>query len=537
MLNIQHLQKKNDTCLADLKLSLFFRSYREGNKIYRELKVGDSEDGISLDGRARELLKCVYLKPLRDAEREMCRGRNSRISQILYSHPQFFDKENNELVCIMRKANEDIEKYFLHNDGKDILINLRETLQKFIDKRDSNKASIEASRTKLKQILEGLSLVGPEINPGLGAHNLLFIAAELLLLNADTSGSLKLALIEELEAHLHPQAQLRLMSYLQKKYNDSGVQLIISTHSPILASKVNIKNLILMKENAAYELTPDMTALDKGDYLFLQRFLDSTKANFFFARGIIMVEGDAEALLIPTLADILDLDLERHGISIIKVGSIAFFRYSRIFLRSQGRAIPVPVSIITDNDIKPERKKDNIICTNNVELEKKIEKIKSKYNECSIKAFVAPQWTLEYSIGLSSLKYIFFKSILQAEKIGNSDQYALTNEKIKHIEKIVETIKKYRGNSSSESLAYIFYNDIMIKKGISKAIVAQCLASNLRWEIIDNTEELTKDMMFDLDLYQTTINENKRKELAEQLESDEYIKYIVDAIKYAAGIN
>lgn len=87
----------------------------------------------------------------------------------------------------------------------------------------------------------------PEINPGLGELNLLFIAAELLLLKDDTDGGLKLALIEELEAHLHPQAQLRLISYLQNEYNENDVQIIISTHSPILASKINLKNLILMK--------------------------------------------------------------------------------------------------------------------------------------------------------------------------------------------------------------------------------------------------------------------------------------------------
>lgn len=35
-----------------------------------------------------------------------------------------------------------------------------------------------------------------------------------------------------------------------------------------------------------------------ADYNFLERFLDATKANLFFARGVIMVEGDAENLLI-----------------------------------------------------------------------------------------------------------------------------------------------------------------------------------------------------------------------------------------------
>ena len=72
------------------------------------------------------------------------------------------------------------------------------------------------------------------------------------------------------------------------------------------------------------------TKLRKGDYLFLQRFLDSTKANLFFAKGIIMVEGDAENILVPVIAEVLGYPLEKHGVSIVNVGSTAFLRYSNI---------------------------------------------------------------------------------------------------------------------------------------------------------------------------------------------------------------
>lgn len=44
-----------DTSRVDLKLSLYFRAYKEGNKIYRELKVGDRDEGIALDGKPKEL--------------------------------------------------------------------------------------------------------------------------------------------------------------------------------------------------------------------------------------------------------------------------------------------------------------------------------------------------------------------------------------------------------------------------------------------------------------------------------------------------
>ena len=224
----------------------------------------------------------------------MSAGRSSRISQILFNHPAFKDKTDHELIRIFKDANRDIERYFTEDDeGKVILHSIRDNLASFNEKDQPSNAELKTSDIQLKSILESLSLNAPEIQPGLGELNLLFIAAELLLLKDDTDGGLKLAMIEELEAHLHPQAQLRLISYLQNEYSENDVQIIISTHSPILGSKINLKNLILIKNGCGYDLSEGETALNKGDYLFLQRFLDATKSNLFFAKGIIMVEGDA----------------------------------------------------------------------------------------------------------------------------------------------------------------------------------------------------------------------------------------------------
>jgi len=117
-----------------------------------------------------------------------------------------------------------------------------------------------------------------------------------------------------------------LIDYLQNEYNKSGAQIIISTHSTILALKINLKNFILMKRGCGYDLTYGETGLEKGDYLFLQRFFEATKSNLFFAKNVIMVEGDAENLLLPVLAEILGYPLEKYGISIVNVGSTAFLR-------------------------------------------------------------------------------------------------------------------------------------------------------------------------------------------------------------------
>ena len=55
-----------------------------------------------------------------------------------------------------------------------------------------------------------------------------------------------------------------------------------------------------------------------------------------------MVEGDAENILIPVIADILGYPLEKYGVSIVNVGSTAFLRYSRIMVRKDGHNIGIP---------------------------------------------------------------------------------------------------------------------------------------------------------------------------------------------------
>ena len=95
------------------------------------------------------------------------------------------------------------------------------------------------------------------------------------------------------------------------------------------------KNLIVIKNGNAYPMGSEYTKLEKGDYYFLERFLDSTKANLFFANGIILVEGDAENILLPIIAKKIGKNLSDYGVSIVNVGSVAVLRYSKIFLRKR----------------------------------------------------------------------------------------------------------------------------------------------------------------------------------------------------------
>ncbi|MDU4696357.1 MAG: AAA family ATPase [Paenibacillus sp.] len=505
-------------------LKVILKGRRKGRRVYYDVKAGSDEEGSLMNSEARALLRATYLKPLRDAEHELAPRKNSRLSQILDSHQAFEDKENHHLKRVMEQANKLILHYFQGHDGaqtfddqngKLLLDKINTYLKEFSPSTLPLNSIFSISDMKLRTILEKLSLELSMNKSGLGSHNLLFIAVELLLLNREEYTGLKIALVEEIEAHIHPQAQLRLIEYLQKESTDLGVQLILTTHSTVLASKVSLKNLILCNNGNCFSMDSESTKLEVGDYSFLERFLDSTKANFFFAKGVILVEGDAEHLLLPTIAEIIERPLSKYGTTLVNVGSTAFLRYSRIFQRqdeTKGK-MNIPVAIITDNDVKPNFSSDgkNIIDPSEIEISQ--QKKAELYNGQTVKTFVSPFWTLEYDLAAGgNLTKEFYQAVLYAKKIQNSDKYGLTAEKKTARDQEVETnlATWQQEGLSQEKIAFEIYKGIMLKENdkVSKAIVAQCLAG-----ILSETKDRVK--------------------LKDKILTDKNLNYIVQAINYA----
>lgn len=341
-----------------------------GDRIHKFIKAGPIEFQTNLEGYSLELLKATYLKPLRDAKSELRPGYKSRLAKILKSYSAFRVPNDgiHPLEDIANKANEEI-KYFFDKpiEEKTITGEISHYLKEFfnIPKNESDvyNPKFEVTPAKLSDILRKLSLELDDEVSGLGSSNLLFIAAELLLLNDGETIGPNLTLIEEIEAHLHPQAQLRLIKYLQATLEDNtsnfNGQFILSTHSTSLAASTSLEHIILLHNNKAYPMGAKYTSLAQDDYEFLERFLDATKANLFFARGVILVEGDAENLLLPAIAEVIDRPLHRYGVSIVNIGNTAFKRYSKIFSRSRewfelGKLpLELPVSVVTDVDVRP----------------------------------------------------------------------------------------------------------------------------------------------------------------------------------------
>ncbi len=509
----------------NFELKVWLIANRKNQSIYTKLKAGHDDEGIQLDGEARENLKTIYLKPLRDALGELTPGFRSRLAQILKGHEIFKDKKDAEGNRIEHKleekvkiANSQVSSYFDINkdennpeyEGKKITNEIKSYLDAFSFEDIKNSPEFFMSKGELNEILKKLSLVMEDNKSGLGTLNKLYMAAEFLLLNQSNNRGLKLALIEEIEAHLHPQAQLQIIDALQNKTTYPG-QLILTTHSTTLASKVKLEHIILCKDNSVYPMGVGFTKLSRGDYEFLERFLDDTKANLFFARGVIFVEGDAENLLIPTISEILDRPLHKYGVSIVNVGNTAFLRYSRIFMRKDKKEFNIPISIVTDLDIQQVRLSNGDIVAK--EVNKKIPDIeteKAKKNILgkggnNISVYISPLWTMEYDIlnSFNITRELLFASILEAQLIKNkgANYIGLNDKEIQRKRKIAyDSLKKWSDEGKTNKwIAFNIYNKYLNNSNnkISKAVTAQQFARKLKEEITSVKEIILKSSEFE----------------------------------------
>jgi len=241
----------------------------------------------------------------------------------------------------------------------------------------------------------------------------------------------------------------------------------------------------------------------------LEKYLDATKANLFFARSVIIVEGPGEALLLPTIAKLLGRNFTDFGTSLVDVRSTGLRRYAGIFQRVDGDTLlDIKVACVTDRDIMPDCAPH--ICINDEytldptswpkkkyrnwraeadftpeEAASHIKDIKQKADGQQVLTFVADHWTLEYDLAFAGLQYTNMKGALIKAIVKVSYVEKNWVDKIKSITADIDKLPTLEEKSS------YFYN-FFAGKIASKADFAQQFAFELEETFTGKLEELNE---------------------------------------------
>ncbi len=319
---------------------------------------GDSEQP-DVERHARDAVRFVYLHPLRDAAADLRPGRDNRLVPLIKALAPEDHADHQKIVDAAELANQALDSIGAIVDARRNVADrlnamtghgrfAQQSTLAFDDPRFDR--VVGALRAKIGQ----LAALEMEEN-GLGYNNLLYMSVLLAALAApqDEEPTLRVLLVEEPEAHLHPQLQDLLMRFLESEAAGE-TQVVVTTHSPSFASAARVERLTVLacggNPPRPEARLPRDFGLEPKQLAYLQRFLDVTKAALFFARAVILVEGVAEQLLVPVLAERLGRPLATNGVAVINIGGVAFPPFTDLFGEDK---LPYRLAVISDGDAQP----------------------------------------------------------------------------------------------------------------------------------------------------------------------------------------
>ena len=523
-------------CNAEFEAELHLEIEKEPNQkgYFKKSIWGGKSKSSAFEEETFDYIDTIYLPALRNAEEKLTNGKKSRLA-LLLKHQYKDEVRKKQLVDAFSEFNQSIiknedNKYSeIEQAKKDINTAMKESMGTVF----GQSVNLQFSESSFVSILQNIKMVffphmgemdekkfrDVAIN-SLGYNNLLYIAtvfAELEVVNKNNS-LFTVLLIEEPEAHLHPQIQSKLIKYLQKMANEKqNLQIIVTTHSAVIAASVGVDAIIHIKGTETGITAKKIFdfQLDDNVKKYLNRWMDITKSTLLFSKGVILVEGICEAMLLPALAAIvlaeynqgrdetLPASLEEAGVSVVNVNGINFKYFFPLFYDTEGwdiERLPIRCSGITDKDPKSieivdeegKKKKQKVYPIETEEVEGGNEAIglaEELESTKQARLYVASLKTFEYDLAMCGNFALMAEVIKEGWQTGDENRSGVKAECKKIIDKNNESRRKdakyiYEHIDSDELGKGIFSQlllekieqgkEVKIPSYIKKAIIWAC---------------------------------------------------------------
>ncbi len=359
----------------------FYRSSRSGGNQAAGISVNDALGQIDFQ----------FLDAIRDVSHDLYAGYNPLLRDVLnffidYSVKNDAEKTEDEIKEQLKTLRDNFvlqSAPLMHTlqsrlqNGKNVFlkyaVDTGATFNGAVPDFDGEVTENEMFAVLRMIIKYAIGIEVPATYNGLGYNNLIYMSLLLAKMQADSSIAymkrnakvLTFLAVEECEAHLHPAMQYKFLQFLQdNKTNGHVRQIFMTTHSTQIASAVKLDDLICLT-------SPKLGQIDVGyprviyngnnanevkSKQYVQRFLDATKADMFFANRLIFVEGVAEELLLPVFAKYLGKNLTDEHVLVVNMGGRYFNHFLKLFDTNNAYAINKKIVCLTDID--PCRKKN-----------------------------------------------------------------------------------------------------------------------------------------------------------------------------------